>query len=963
MTSPPSRPRNVGILAMEVHFPSDYVDQQDMERYDGVSRGKYTLGLGQLRMAVPGDREDVHALALTAVSRLLSRYDVSPEQVGRLEVGTETLLDKSKSAKTVLMQLFGANADVEGATVVNACYGGTAALLNAVAWIDSSFWDGRYAIVVAADIAVYAQGPARPSGGCGAVAMLIGPDAPMVLDCRTKATHATNVWDFYKPNMTSEYPTVDGQLSNACYLHALDECYQLFCKKSKLLASTDQKQVVGMSSMDYAVFHSPYYKLVQKSFARLVFHDSRRLLSSGDEAAKEKYATLTKWTNAPLCDTLNDRELDLAARNVASEDFEAKVSPSCTTSQQLGNSYTAAVYMNLATLVHARAKELALGARVLLFSYGSGSLASMFVLHTREPSESAKGKFSLGKIAESLDLIARLARRTKKSPEEFTARMKLRQVTYGAEHDVKLTQSIASIPAGEFYLDRIDNMGRRFYARSKPNVTSAGDTQEQSLMTKTMLEAAGAVYVSGTSVGLPGQTKVFEGEKSIEKLLRGENCIRELIDADKDKMVARNIVQISTNKATGNVTRSPVSTREDCIQVSAVTNDMDLEKEYGIAATIARSMDKPTQLAVAAGLEAVRSAGLVDGSNANWHLPEHMRDSTGVIYATSFPAMDAAVSETSRYHEESKNKGELAYAMDTKILFRLLVLANAQLAQFIGARGPNTQINAACAGTTQAVGMAQDWIRSGKCQRVIVISSDTASSETLMPLIGGGFRALGAACIAPTVSAAARPFDAKRSGMIVGSGAIGLVLESPVAFAERVVTGSTNKKVVHLVASQFSNSAYHGAALEPTHVGQELMRFLQRVENDFGITREEIACNGVYYSHETCTNASATSSCAYTEVTALRAAFGSKLLAQLMIANTKGFTGHPMAVAFEDVAAIEGLRHGCVPPVVHFETHDPNLGNTSLRLASGGAHAHKYALRFAAGFGSQLAFSLYARES
>ena len=72
-------------------------------------------------------------------------------------------MDKSKSTKTVLMSLFegSGNTDIEGITVINACYGGTAALLNALAWVESSGWDGRYAIVVAADIAVYADGPAR----------------------------------------------------------------------------------------------------------------------------------------------------------------------------------------------------------------------------------------------------------------------------------------------------------------------------------------------------------------------------------------------------------------------------------------------------------------------------------------------------------------------------------------------------------------------------------------------------------------------------------------------------------------------------------------------------------------------------------------------------------------------------------------------------------------------------------
>ena len=65
--------------------------------------------------------------------------------VGRLEVGTETIVDKSKSVKTVLMQLFeeSGNHDVEGIDTTNACYGGTAALFNALSWIESSSWDGK----------------------------------------------------------------------------------------------------------------------------------------------------------------------------------------------------------------------------------------------------------------------------------------------------------------------------------------------------------------------------------------------------------------------------------------------------------------------------------------------------------------------------------------------------------------------------------------------------------------------------------------------------------------------------------------------------------------------------------------------------------------------------------------------------------------------------------------------------
>lgn len=70
------------------------------------------------------------------------------------QVGTETIIDKSKSVKSVLMQLFEDNTDLEGVDTTNACYGGTSALFNALNWVESSAWDRRLALVVCADIAV-----------------------------------------------------------------------------------------------------------------------------------------------------------------------------------------------------------------------------------------------------------------------------------------------------------------------------------------------------------------------------------------------------------------------------------------------------------------------------------------------------------------------------------------------------------------------------------------------------------------------------------------------------------------------------------------------------------------------------------------------------------------------------------------------------------------------------------------
>jgi len=61
---------------------------------------------------------------------------------------------------------------------------------------------------------VYAEGPARPSGGAGAVAMLIGPDAPIAFETKLRGSHMAHAYDFYKPNLASEYP-----VSCSVYFH------------------------------------------------------------------------------------------------------------------------------------------------------------------------------------------------------------------------------------------------------------------------------------------------------------------------------------------------------------------------------------------------------------------------------------------------------------------------------------------------------------------------------------------------------------------------------------------------------------------------------------------------------------------------------------------------------------------------------------------------------------------------
>ncbi|CCI49086.1 unnamed protein product [Albugo candida] len=930
---------------MEIYFPNTYVTQSELEDFDRVPKGKYTNGLGQQSIAFTGDREDVNSIALTCVQSLLTKYAINVKEVGRLEVGTETLVDKSKSTKTVLMRLFASEetAEMEGVSTLNACYGGTAAFFNAVDWIESSAWDGRFALVVMPEIAVYDKGAARPTSGCGAIAILLGPNAPIVLDSTTRTTFSGDIYDFYKPDPSTEYPVVNGSTSQTAYLRALDLCYQRFASK--------QSESCVISDFRNVVFHSPYNKLVQKAFARLCYLDYRR------QAHIQMDHPLARWKESPLNTTYEDRELDLNARQVAQEWYAHMVAPSCTTSQRIGNTYTASLYINLATLVASSWQswnENSSDKTILMYSYGSGFVASMFQLQIA--SDRNGNRFSLERIAISLDLEARLQSRVQKTPIEFQRYLELRIRSFG-QKECSPIQPIDDLRDGTFYLNCIDTSHQRMYAQKGEAIVSPPAKQHQPSSTSRSHKFAlqSPVFVTGMGIQLPGSSDVSSPKEAFQALLRGTNRIERLRESAIDTMLDKNI-SVLKKTSTGRK-MEPVTQRHESIQVAArisTSPGVDLAGTYGLDPVIVETMDLATTIAIAAGLDALHAAMLVAGHESNdahrWKLDDSIRDSVGVVYACSYPTMQATIEQVTRYHASKET-----YRYDRKFLFRVLVLANAQLAQIIGARGPNTQINAACAGTTMAISLAQDWLRLGYCTRVLVISSDVASSDAMLPWIGTGFRAIGAASTASTVEEAALPFDARRNGMVLGAGAVGLVL------GIESLPQTLSTRSVRLVASQISNSAFHGASLDTDHITKELKRFLHDAEREFGITRQEFAKNGVYYSHETFTNASSTTSCAYIEINALENALGDpKLLEELMITNTKGFLGHAMSVSFEDIAAVQGLKEQIVCPVVNFQLRDANISSVPLKLSKGGHYNHRYALRFAAGFGSQIAFTLYA---
>ena len=165
------------------------------------------------------------------------------------------------------------------------------------------------------------------------------------------------------------------------------------------------------------------------------------------------------------------------------------------------------------------------------------------------------------------------------------------------------------------------------------------------------------------------------------------------------------------------------------------------------------------------------------------------------------------------------------YVFDRRFLLRVLSMGHSQFAELIGARGPNTQINSACATTAQAVGLAEDWIRAGRCRRVIVISADDVTSDHMLEWFGAGFLASGAAATDGAVEDAAIPFDRRRHGLLMGMGAAALVVESADAARERGI-----QPICEVLSTVTANSAFHGTRLDVQHIGNIMENLVRQAE-------------------------------------------------------------------------------------------------------------------------------------
>ncbi len=572
------------------------------------------------------------------------------------------------------------------------------------------------------------------------------------------------------------------------------------------------------------------------------------------------------------------------------------------------------------------------------------------------------------------------AGRAEVKPEIATSPERIELVTPSQS---KESQPIAAGPhkgdnydeLGKFFADVLER-GWQLYHRREPSPSLA------------------PVVISGAALGLPGTEHVFD-DGNIARILRGDQFIDVIPARLRKAMLEKHITRLVKNDESG-PTFETINDVAEVIKLAGRGGAFDLEKEYGIPSDRYAAFDRVTQLAIAAGIDALRDAGIPlvmrykktsKGTSLpdRWGLPDDLRDDTGVIFASAFPGCDSFADEMARYYRDrslneqlnllqnilsrsSKFNGDSVlqrelerhieelrdavekepYIFNRRFLLRTLAMGHSQFAEFIGARGPNTQINSACASTTQAVSLAEDWIHAGRCRRAIIVSADDVTSDRNLEWFGAGFLASGAAATDESVEAAATPFDRRRHGLIIGMGAASIVVESEQAARERGV-----QPICEVLSTVTANSAFHGTRLDVHHIADVMDEMIRRAETIHGISREQIAPRAVFVSHETYTPARGGSASA--EVNALRHVFGASA-DQIVIANTKGFTGHAMGAGVEDVVAVKTLETGLVPPIANFKEVDPELG--PLNLSKGGCYPVDYAIRLGAGFGSQISMTL-----
>ena len=413
----------------------------------GEDPGKYTKGLGLYASSLPDVYEDIVTMGANASHRLLERKDVSLEDIGRIDVATETSFDKSKPASTYvagcLEQVFDGNLHhANKGERKFACVSGTQALDDAFNWVRAGRSRGRKALVIATDTALYARDdPGEATQGAGAVAMLIDENPDLVSFSDAQGFGSADETDFLKPNQ--QFPSVDGKRSMQVYLARMRESMQDF-ERNGGDTHPDNFALIP--------FHTPFPGMVRKAAALGFRHCIR-----GTEIEEELAAELGRQ---PRPEAFDDEDEFLEAQkeytekltetDAYSEWYEETIEPTLSISRHVGNWYTGSVHIaRAAGLIEAAEtdRELA-GRQLLVASYGSGAQAEIHAETVQPGWEEEIGQLNIfDQIEDRHDIT-------------FAEYEDIHDVH---NHDETIELEPLTTPEGEFVFDGWGRMGERKY--------------------------------------------------------------------------------------------------------------------------------------------------------------------------------------------------------------------------------------------------------------------------------------------------------------------------------------------------------------------------------------------------------------------------------------------------------------------------------------------------------------------
>lgn len=332
----------VGIEAMNVFGGTAVLDVMKLVAHRNLDESRFAnLLMKEKTIALPF--EDPVTFGVNAAKPILDH--LSEEERSRIELVvtcTESSIDFGKSMSTYIHDLLGLSRNCRLFELKQACYSGTAGLQMAINFVLSQTSPGAKALVVATDITRFfvEEGGdalteewayAEPSGGAGAVAMLVS-DQPTIF----QADVGANGYYGYEVMDTCR-PTPDGEAgdSDLSLLSYLDCCENAFRAYEERVAGIDYQK-----TFNYLAFHTPFGGMVKGAHRTMM-----------RKFAEEKS---------------NEIEVD----------FENRVLPGLNYCQRVGNIMGATLLMSIASTIcngnFSNARRLG------CFSYGSGCCSEFF---------------------------------------------------------------------------------------------------------------------------------------------------------------------------------------------------------------------------------------------------------------------------------------------------------------------------------------------------------------------------------------------------------------------------------------------------------------------------------------------------------------------------------------------------------------------------------------------------------